>query len=73
MLAAASNAEILRSKIKEDLDILELDELHQLYQTLAAMAAEKAIKYADKDWVDRFISRKKINEEVEKYRNSKNK
>lgn len=69
MLAATSNVDVLRSKIKEDLDILDLDELQKLYQTIAAMAAEKAIKFANKDWGERFISREKINSEVEKYRN----
>ncbi len=73
MLAATSNVDALRTKIKEDLDILELDELQKLYQTIAAMAAEKAIKFANKDWAERFISREKINTEVERFRNSKNK
>ncbi|MGE5344038.1 MAG: hypothetical protein ACM3SY_21405 [Candidatus Omnitrophota bacterium] len=73
MFAAASNAEVLRTQIKEDLDILDLDELQSLYRMLATMAAEKAIKYANKDWTERFISREKINDEVEKYRHSKNK
>jgi predicted GIY-YIG superfamily endonuclease len=73
MLAATSNADVLRTKIKEDLDILDVDELQKLYQTLAAMAAEKAIKLANKDWTERFISREKISAEVEKYRKSKSK
>jgi predicted GIY-YIG superfamily endonuclease len=73
MLAATSNADVLRTKIKEDLDILDVDELQKLYQTLAAMAAEKAVKLANKDWAERFISREKISAEVEKYRKSKSK
>ncbi|HLP47208.1 MAG TPA: hypothetical protein VK186_04740 [Candidatus Deferrimicrobium sp.] len=73
MFAATSNTDALRTKIKEDLDILDLDELQKLYQTLAAMAAEKAIKFANKDWAERFISRESISDEVEKYRQSKNK
>lgn len=66
MLAAISNVDVLRTKIKEDLDILDLDELQKLYQTIATMAAEKAIKFANIDWTERFISRDKINAEVEK-------
>jgi len=73
MFAATSNAEELRTKIKEDLCILDMDELQTLYRTIAALAAEKAIKFADKDWAGRFLSREKINKEVEEYRHSKNK
>lgn len=42
MFAATSNAEVLRTKIKEDLDILDIDELQSISQTIAALAAEKA-------------------------------
>lgn len=73
MLATTSNVEVLRTKIKEDIEILDVDELQKLYQTIAAMAAEKAVKFADKDWAERFISREKITDEVEMYRKSKNK
>lgn len=73
MLAVSDSAEVLRNKIKEDLDMLETDELKKLYQTLAAMAAEKAIKFADKDWEERNLSREKIKKEVENYRHSKDK
>ena len=73
MLAVADSAEVLRNRIKGDLDILEIDELKKLYQTLSAMAAEKAIKFANKDWEERGLSREKIKKEVEKYRHSKNK
>ncbi|UCH96668.1 MAG: hypothetical protein JSV88_07405 [Candidatus Aminicenantes bacterium] len=73
MLAVSDSAEVLRNKIKEDVDMLEIDELKKLYQTLAAMAAEKAIKFADRDWEEKGLSREKIKEEVEKYRHSKDK
>jgi len=43
MLAVSDSAEVLRNRIKEDLDMLEIDELKKLYQALAAMAAEKAM------------------------------
>jgi hypothetical protein len=73
MLAVSDSAEVLRKRIKEDLDILEIDELKKLYQTLSAIAAEKAIKFANKDWEERDLSREKIKKEVEKYRHLKNK
>ena len=74
MLAAAtSNVDVLKNKIKEDIDIMDIDELQKLYQTIAAMAAEKAIKFADKDWTERLISCEKIADEVEQFRKSKNK
>lgn len=73
MLAVSDNAEVLRNKIKEDVDMLEIDELKKLYQTISAMAAEKAIKFADRDWEEKGLSREKIKEEVEKYRHSKDK
>ncbi len=73
MLAVSDSAEVLRSKIKEGLDILEIEELKKLYQTLAVMAAEKATKFADRDWEERGLSREKIEKEVENYRHSKNK
>lgn len=73
MLAVSDSAEVLRNKIKEDLDMLETDELKKLYQTLAAMAAEKAIKFADRDWEERNLSREKIKKEVENYRHSRDK
>ena len=73
MLAVSNSAEVLRNKIKEDVDMLEIDELKKLYQTISAMAAEKAIKFADRDWEEKGLSREKIKEEVEKYRHSKDK
>jgi hypothetical protein len=69
----SDNAEVLRNRIKEDLDILDMDELKKLYQTIAAIAAEKAIKLADKEWEEKGLSREKIKEEVKSYRQSKNK
>jgi len=73
MLAVSDSAEVLRNRIKKDLDMLEIDELKKLYQTLAAMAAEKAIKLANRDWEEKELSREKIKKEVEEYRHSKNK
>ena len=70
MLAVSDSAEVLRNRIKEDLDMLEIAELKKLYQTLAAMAAGKAIKFANRDWEEREISREKIKKEVEEYRHS---
>lgn len=72
MLAMYDNAEVLRNKIKEDLDILDMEELKQLYQTIAVIAAEKAIKLADRNWQGKGLSREKIKEEVRNYRQSKN-
>jgi hypothetical protein len=69
----SDNAEVLRNRIKEDLDILDMDELKKLYQTIAAIAAEKAIKLADREWEEKGLSREKIKEEVKNYRQSKNK
>ncbi len=71
MLAMSDNAEVLRNRIKEDIDILDMDELKKLYQTIAAIAAEKAIKLADRDWEEKGLSREKIKEEVKNYRQSK--
>jgi hypothetical protein len=70
MLTMSEDTEALRSKIKEDLDILDMDELKRVYQTIAAIAAEKAIKLADRDWMEKDISREKIEEEVKRYRQS---
>jgi hypothetical protein len=69
----SDNAEVLRNRIKDDLDILDMDELKKLYQTIAAIAAEKAIKLADREWEEKGLSREKIKEEVKNYRQSKNK
>lgn len=71
MLTMSDNAEVLRNRIKEDLDILDMDELKKLYQTIAAISAEKAIKLADRDWEEKGLSREKIREEVKNYRKSK--
>jgi hypothetical protein len=73
MLTMSDNAEVLRNRIKDDLDILDMDELKKLYQTIAAIAAEKAIKLADREWEEKGLSREKIKEEVKNYRQSKNK
>jgi hypothetical protein len=73
MLTMSDNVEVLRNRIKEDLDILDMDELKKLYQTIAAIAAEKAIKLADREWEEKGLSREKIREEVKNYRQSKNK
>ncbi len=70
MLTMSENTESLRNKIKEDLDILDMDELKRVYQTIAAIAAEKAIKLADRDWMEKGLSREKIEEEVKRYRQS---
>ena len=70
MLTMSENTESLKNKIKEDLDILDMDELKRVYQTIAAIAAEKAIKLADRDWMEKGLSREKIEEEVKKYRQS---
>jgi len=64
--------EELRNRIKEDLDILDTDELKEVYKTIAAIAAEKVIKRADRDWIGKDLSREKIKEEVIKYRQSNN-
>ncbi|MFC2140691.1 hypothetical protein ACFLQP_00145 [Acidobacteriota bacterium] len=73
MLTMSDNAEVLRNRIKQDLDILDMDELKKLYQTIAAIAAEKAIKLADREWEEKGLSREKIKAEVKNYRQSKNK
>ena len=68
MLTMNESPEELRNRIKEDLDILDTDELKEVYKTIAAIAAEKAIKLADRDWIGKGLSREKIKEEVNKYR-----
>ncbi len=73
MLAASDNAEVLRNRIKEDLDLIDITELKELYRMLASMAAEKAIKFADRDWKERGLSREKIEQEVANYRQSQSK
>jgi hypothetical protein len=70
MLTTADSTEVLRNKIKEDLDILDTDDLRKLYNMIAAMAAEKATKLADRDWMEKGLSREKIKEEVKRYRQS---
>ncbi len=70
MLIMNESPEELRNRIKEDLDILDTDELKEVYKTIAAIAAEKAIKLADRDWIGKGLSREKIKEEVNKYRQS---
>jgi len=70
MLAITDNAETLRNKIINDLHILDMDDLKKVYQTMAAIAAEKAIKFADRDWQDKEISREKINKEIKNFRQS---
>ena len=69
-MTTADNTEVLRNKIKEDLDFLDTDDLRKLYNMVAAMAAEKATKLADKDWMEIGISRETIKEEVKRYRQS---
>ena len=71
MLTMSENPEVLRNKIKEDLEILDMDELKKVYQTIALIAAEKAIKLADRDWLEKGVSREKIEAEIQKYRQSK--
>ena len=71
MLLPVDNPDLLRSKIKEDIDYFDLEELRKLYKSIAAIAAEKAIKLADKYWVEKNLSREKIQQEVENYRKSK--
>ena len=41
MLTMNESPEELRNRIKEDLDILDTDELKEVYKTIAAIAAEK--------------------------------
>ena len=72
MLTMNESPEELRNRIKEDLDILDTDELKEVYKTIAAIAAEKVIKLADRDWIGKGLSREKIKEEVNKYRQSNN-
>jgi len=72
MLTMSESPEELRNRIKEDLDILDTDELKEVYKTIATIAAEKAIKLADRDWIGKGLSREKIKEEVTKYRQSNN-
>jgi hypothetical protein len=67
MLTITENAETLKNKIKDDLDILDMDELQRIYRTIATIAAEKAIKLADRDWMEKGLSRVKIEEEVKMY------
>jgi len=70
MLSVQNEPEILRERLKKDLDILDADELKQLYQVIARMAAEKAVRFADIDWEKKEISRSLIQREVENYRKS---
>jgi len=70
MLSVQNEPEILRERLKKDLDILDADELKQLYQVIARMAAEKAVRFADIDWEKKGISRSLIQREVENYRKS---
>lgn len=70
MLTMTESAEELRNRIIEDLYIMDMEELRTLYGAIAAIAAEKATKLADRDWVEKNLSREKIAEEVTKYRQS---
>lgn len=70
MLALSDDVETLRKKIINDLHILDMDDLKKVYQTMAAIAAEKAIKFADRDWQDKEISREKIDKEIKNFRQS---
>ena len=71
MPAMSDNAAVLRSRIKQDLDNLDIEALKQVYQTIAVIAAEKTIKLADRDWQEKGLSREKVKEEVKNYRQSK--
>lgn len=68
MLTMAESPETLRSRLKEDIDKFDMDELKKLYDMIATIAAEKAIKLADIAWEKEGISRERIEEEVRKYR-----
>lgn len=70
MLSVQNEPEILRERLKKDLDILDTDELKQLYQVIARMAAEKAVRFADIDWGKKGITRSLIQREVDNYRKS---
>ncbi len=70
MLTMTENTEAMKNKIKDDLDILDIEELKRVYQTIAAIAAEKAVKLADRDWMEKGLSREKIKEEIKRYRQS---
>lgn len=72
MIATAESPDVLRSKIKHSLDIMDTDELKRLYQFVSGIVAEKVTKFADMDWVEKGLSRDLIKEEVDNYRKSKN-
>jgi len=71
MLIPAETPDVLRRKIREDIEYFDLEELRKLYKSIAEISAEKAIKLADKHWIEKSISRHKIKKEVENYRKSK--
>ncbi len=73
MITTGNSPEVLRNKIKKSLDIMDTDDLMQLYQVVAGIAAEKATKFADMDWIEKDLSSDLIKEEVKKYRQSINK
>lgn len=70
MLTIPNDPQALRDKIKKDLDILDTDELQQLYRVFARVAAKKAIRFADSDWIEKGLSRDHINKEINSYRKS---
>lgn len=73
MITVTETPEMLRDKIKSSLEIMDTDDLKKLYQVIAGIAAEKTVKFADMDWVEKDLSRERIKEEVHQYRQSQHK
>ena len=73
MITIPNDPQVLRDKIRQDLDVLDMDELKQMYRMIAQTAAKKAILFADIDWEEKGLSREQVKKEISNYRKSSGK
>lgn len=71
MSTATQTTEELKEKIRNDLDRLDGDDIREICSLIARRAGEKASRLATVIWDREKLSREKINQTVQTYRNSK--
>ena len=66
--AEAQTPGVLKNKIKQTMDVLDTDQLKEVFDVIAGMAADRAAKFAEIDWIESGLSREQIKNEVDNYR-----
>jgi hypothetical protein len=71
MLVLQETKDSLKKRIINGLDSLNTDEIKKIVSMIARLSGKKAVKLADRDWLENSISREQIHQAIKKVRKNK--